>query len=335
MIVTEAPSAEFIEAFTQHRPALLRHCYRMLGSFADAEDLVQDTLLRAWRARASYAGDAPISHWLMRIATNACLNALSRGRRRQLPQLDNDCADENTPLQKFEATLWVTPAPDSALFRGPDEALEAREAVAIAFVALLQRLPPRQRAVLLLKEVVGWPSDEIAASLQLTVSSVSSALHRARAALAERPHGKTEDPTPEVLREYIRCWEERDLEGLVARLRDDVVFAMPPYSAWFEGSEAMLAFMQRPPFAPFWAKGLRAMPTRANGLPAIVWYSPGPDGVFRRHSIHVMRFEAGQLIEATNFIGDHYLHGFDLPKELVADAPRDPLDEKTVTSEQL
>jgi RNA polymerase sigma-70 factor, ECF subfamily len=323
MVAKETPpSCEFIEAFAAHRPDLLRHCYRMLGSFADAEDLVQDTLLRAWRARETYAADAPIEHWLMRIATNACLNALARGQRRQLPQLDHGSADEKTPLEKLEATLWVTPAPDTALFRSPDEALEAREAVAIAFVALLQRLPPRQRAVLLLKDVVGWPSEEIAAALELTVSSVSSALHRARATIAERPRDrnqdqmKTEEPAPEVLQDYIRCWEERDLEGLVARLRKDVVFSMPPFAAWFSGSDAVAAFLQRPPFAPFWARGFRAVLTRANGLPAAVWYVPGPEGdVYRPHSIHVMRFAGGLLTEATNFIGDQYLHGFDLPEQ--------------------
>jgi RNA polymerase sigma-70 factor (ECF subfamily) len=288
----------------------------MLGSFADAEDLVQDTLLNAWRARQSYAGDAPISHWLMRIATNVCLNALSRGRRRQLPQLDHGSADERTPLERLEPAMWVTPAPDAALFRGPDEMLEERETIAIAFVALLQRLPPRQRAVLLLKDVVGWASEEIAAALGLTVASVSSALHRARETIAGQPQGRSEEPDPEILHEYIRCWEERDLEGLVARLRKDVVFAMPPYAAWFAGSEAMRAFLQRSPFAPFWARGFRAVSTRANGLPAVVWYAPGPDGVFRPHSIHLMRFEAGQLAEATNYIGDPYLHGFNLPKEL-------------------
>jgi RNA polymerase sigma-70 factor, ECF subfamily len=228
MTVNETPSAEFVQAFAGHRAELLRHCYRMLGSFADAEDLVQDTFLKAWRARATYAADAPISHWLMRVATNACLNALSRGGRRQLPQLDYGCADENTQLERLEPAMWVTPAPDAALFRSPEEALETREAVAVAFIALLQRLPPRQRAVLLLKDVVGWPSEEIAAALELTVSSVSSALHRARETIAEQPQGKAEEPAPEVLNDYIRCWEERDLVRLVARLRKDVVFSMPP-----------------------------------------------------------------------------------------------------------
>ena len=158
------------DTFAEHRPALLRHCYRMLGSFEEAEDVVQDVLLRAWRSRDSYAGDAPVAHWLMRIATNACLNALTRSRPRALPQLDRE---PDAPLAEREVATWVTPAPDARLFPDPARAAEAREEVALAFIALLQRLPPKQRAVLLLKDVVGWPAEEIASALTLTVSSVN------------------------------------------------------------------------------------------------------------------------------------------------------------------
>ena len=172
------------DSFVEHRPALLRHCYRMLGSFEEAEDIVQEVLLRAWRARDSYAGDAPLAHWLMRIATNACLNVLTRGRRRALPQLDRE---PGAPLIEQEAAAWVSPAPDRRLFVDAAGAAEAREQVALAFIALLQRLPPRQRAVLLLKDVVGWSAEEIAAALELTASSVNSALHRARATVAGGP----------------------------------------------------------------------------------------------------------------------------------------------------
>jgi RNA polymerase sigma-70 factor (ECF subfamily) len=188
--------------------------------------------------------------------------------------------------------------------------------VAIAFIALLQRLPPKQRAVLLLKDVVGWSSEEIASALELTVGSVSSALHRARETVAARPRGRVEDPPDDVLRNYVRSWEERDLETLVALLKKDVVFAMPPHATWFQGAEAVGRFAQTPRFAAFWSRGLLAAHTRANGLPAVVWYTPGTDGVYRPHSIHVMRFENGKLAEATNFIGPHYLHGFDIPSEM-------------------
>jgi RNA polymerase sigma-70 factor (ECF subfamily) len=309
----ETPTDEFREAFARHRPELLRHCYRMLGAFADAEDLVQDVLLKAWRARASYAGDAPLGHWLMRIATNACLNELARGRHRALPQLDRAAG---APLEELEAATWVTPAPDAALYPDPGEAAEAREEVALAFIALLQRLPPRQRAALLLKDVVGWSAEEIAAALSLTVSSVNSALHRARETVAARPRPPTEEPTADALRDYVRSWEARDLEALVARLRSDVVFAMPPHATWYRGAEAVRRFLETPRFTAFWSRGLRALPTRANGLPAVAWYVPDVDGTDRLHSLHVMRFEGDALAEATNFIGAHYLRGFDLPPRL-------------------
>ena len=311
-----APSAGFRDAFAWHRPDLLRHCYRMLGSFADAEDLVQDVLLRAWRARETYAGEAPLPHWLMRIATNACINWLARRPARSLPQLERGAAEPGKPIEELEAATWVTPAPDTRLFPDPGQAAEAREDVAVAFIALLQRLPPKQRAVLLLKDVVGWPTEEIAAALELTASSVSSALHRARETVAARPRGPIEDPPPGVLKDYVRAWEARDLEGLVALLKKDVVFAMPPHATWFLGADAVRRFLQTPRFAAFWARGLVASATRANGLPAVVWYTPGADGVYRPHSIHVMRFHDDRLAEAINFIGAVYLHGFDLPKQL-------------------
>jgi RNA polymerase sigma-70 factor (ECF subfamily) len=307
------------EAFAEHRPALLRHCYRMLGSFEEAEDLVQEVLLRAWRSRDTYAGDAPLEHWLMRIATNACLNALTRGRTRALPQLDRSPQAAGTPIEELEAATWVTPAPDARLFADPARAAEAREEVALAFVALLQRLPPKQRAVLLLKDVVGWPAEEIGAALELTISSVNSALHRARETIVARPRAPADDPSPEVLSAYLRSWETRDLDSLVALLRRDVEFAMPPHATWFRGADVVRAFLQTPRFAAFWSSGLRGSQTRANGLPAFVWYSArAGDGIYRLHSIHVMRFHDGALAEATNFIGAHYLHGFDLP--LVLDA---------------
>jgi RNA polymerase sigma-70 factor (ECF subfamily) len=301
------------EAFAEHRPALLRHCYRMLGSFEEAEDVVQEVLLRGWRSRDTYAGDAPLGHWLMRIATNACLNVLTRSRPRVLPQLD---VQPGAPLAELEAATWVTPAPDARLYPDPARATEAREEVALAFIALLQRLPPKQRATLLLKDVVGWSAEEIAASLELTVSSVNSALHRARETVVARPRGPIEDPAPELLAAYLRSWEARDLDALVALLRHDVVFAMPPHAAWFRGADAVRAFLQRPPFSDRWARGLRAAPTRANGLPALAWYSPDDAGVQRLHSIQVVRFQDGRAAEVTSFIGARYLHGFGLPPVL-------------------
>ena len=305
-----AAAAELGDTFAEHRPALLRHCYRMLGSFEEAEDVVQEVLLRAWRSRDTYAGDAPLAHWLMRIATNACLNALTRGRQRALPQLDRD---PEAPLLEHEAATWVTPAPDARLFPDPARAAEAREQVALAFIALLQRLPPKQRAVLLLKDVVGWPAEEIASALELTESSVNSALHRARQTVAAGPPEPNEDPPPGVLAAYVRSWETHDIDGLVALLRQDVVFAMPPHATWFRGAAAVRTFLETPRFGAFWTRGLRVTHARANNLPAIIFYAgtPGTD-TYQLHSIQVLRFEAGQVAEATTFIGPAYLRGFNV-----------------------
>jgi RNA polymerase sigma-70 factor (ECF subfamily) len=314
--VADGRAAEVGEALARHRPDLLRHCYRMLGAYGDAEELVQEVLLRAWRSRETYAGAAPVRHWLMRIATNACLNALSRGGTRGLPQLERPAAALGLPFEELEAAHWITPAPDAPLFPDPAEATEARESVALAFIALLQRLSPKQRAVLLLKDVIGWSAEEIAAALELTAPSVSSALHRARETVAAAPRKQPAEPEPQVVRDYLRAWHERDLDGLVALLRKDVIFAMPPHATWFRGVETVAAFLQTPRFAGFWSRGLWTLPTRANGLPAVIWYAPRTDGALRPHSIQVMRFEGGLLAEAINFIGAPYLRGFDPPEEL-------------------
>jgi RNA polymerase sigma-70 factor (ECF subfamily) len=308
------------DALTRHRPELLRHCYRMLGCFSDAEEVVQEVLLKAWRSRETYAADAPVLHWLMRIATNTCLNALTRSGSRGLPQLDHGPMPGDAPLEPLEAAHWVTPAPDAKLLPDPAEAAETREAVAIAFIALLQRLPPRQRAVLLLKDVVGWPAEEIAAALALTVPSVTSALHRARETVATRPRGQVDEPPGDVVRAYVRSWEERDLQALVALLKKDVVFAMPPYTLWLRGAAEVERFLRAPRFTAFWSRRPRAVPTRANGLPAVVWYGLEPDGRYRPHSIQVMRFEGGQVAEATTFIGAPYLVGFELAGEMTFEA---------------
>jgi len=292
----------------------------MLGSFAEAEDLVQEVLVRAWRARDTYAGDAPLLNWLMRIATNACLNALTRSRPRALPQLDRPDVPWDASFVEVEASTWITPAPDAQLWSDPSHLTESRETVALAFIALLQRLSPKQRAALLLKDVLGWSAEDIAEVLALSVSAVSSALHRARetvavgaSARALRPaDAPGPEPSPAVLAAYVRSWETHDLERLVALLREEVILAMPPHQAWLRGLHNVSAFLKGPRFAGFWARGLKARATRANGLPSVAWYVGGPDGRHRLHSLHIMRFENDLVAEAINFIGPTYLHGFGL-----------------------
>jgi len=298
-----------------HRADLLRHCYRMLGSFADAEDLVQDVLLRAWRSRDTYAGDAPLEHWLFRIATNACLNELARRKRRALPQLEREPGRPGDPIEELEAADWLTPAPDAKLFDGPARVLETRESVALAFLALLQRLPPRQRAVLLLKDVVGWSAEEIATALEQSLGSVNSALHRARETMVSRAVAPSVDPPPDVLRAYIRSWEAHDLEGLVSLLHDDIVFAMPPHATWFRGAGAVARFFETPRFAAAWARGVRIVATRANGELGLAFYRLRDDA-YRPTNIQVVRFLDGRLHESISFIGAAYLRGFDLPDHI-------------------
>jgi RNA polymerase sigma-70 factor, ECF subfamily len=300
-------------ALAQHRPALLRHCYRMLGSFAEAEDLVQDALERAWKARASYRGDAPIERWLFTIATNACLNALTRRRRRRsLPQLDGEPAgtDFDLAFGQLEPSRFITPAADGRLFPDPAEASESRETIALAFLALLQRVPAKQRAALLMKDVLGWPADEIAGALGLSVSSVNSALNRGRKAVA-RPAPAAEEPPPATLHDFVRAWETRDLDGLVALLREDIVLAMPPYPLWFRGVEGVVRFFRSPRFSAFWSSGIRLALARANGLPAFAFHRTADDGTLAQHSIMLARFLDGRVAEMTVFVGPSYFSGFE------------------------
>lgn len=303
---------DFEEALLAQRPALLRHCYRLLGCFAEAEDLTQEALERAWKARPAPGAPLPGPRWLTTIATNACLNALEHRRRRALPQLEQDPAGADFALGETDPERWITPAPDRALFPDPGQAAEARQTVALAFVALLQRVAPRQRAALVLKDVLGWSAEEVAQALELTVPAVHSALHRAREAVA-RAGARAEEPTAEQVQAFVRAWETRDLEGLVALLRRDITLAMPPHPVWFSGLEGLLRFLRTPRFAAFWASLLRLEPTRANGLPAFAFVRRGADGAEARHSIMVVRFLGGQAAEMTTFVGPSNFAGFAFP----------------------
>jgi len=308
-------STDFHAELEAHRPELVRHCYRMMGSLPDAEDVVQDVLLRAWQARDSYVPKAPLLHWLMRIATNSCLKALASRAPRGLPQLDRLAFVDGSPLEMLERSSWVTPAPDTVLFPAPDRTAESRESVAIAFIALLQRLTPKQRASVLLKDVLGWSTEDIAATLELTASSVSNALHRARETLAAGSDRRSDEPRPHVIREYVRAWEAHDLESLVSLLKKDVVLAMPPIASWVQGADAVRRFLQLPRHEAFWSKGVLGTVTRANGLPGVAWYSPGADGVFRPHSLEVIRFDGELVAETIHFVGADYMRGFEVPRE--------------------
>lgn len=302
---------DFELAFVRLRPALLRHCYRMAGSFAEAEDLVQEVMERAWKARDGYAGGAPLQRWLYTIATNACLNALATRRVRGLPQLESEPVSEGFTLHELEPARWITPAPDARLYPAADGILESRETVALAFIALLQRLPPKQRAAILMKDVLGWAAEDIAAALALSPSSVNSALHRGRQTLARATAPPTTEPKPEALHDFLRAWETRDLHRLVALLRHDVEMAMPPHTVWLRGRDSVERFLQFPRFSAYWSSVVRVVVARANGLPALAFLSKLDDGTEGPHSLMVTRFTDRHVAEMIVFVGPAFLSGFD------------------------
>ena len=307
----EQVSRDLDADLAHYRPALLRHCYRMMGSFAEAEELVQDSLERAWRAQSSYRGDAPVQRWLYAIATNLCIDALDRRRRRDLPQLESAPVSDEDALGEPEpdSDRWLTPAADASLFPTPDDAVESRQSVALAFVALLQRVPPRQRAVLLLKDVLDWSAGDIAQAVGLSEASVNSALHRARTSI-RREVPTTNEPSRQTLGAFVRAWEARDVEALVALLRDDVTLAMPPWAAWLRGVRSVDRFLRSARFESVWKRLSRVVPTRANGLPALAFFR-SEAGADTPHAMLVAAFDGEQVAEMTVFIGAGHFAGFE------------------------
>ncbi|MCA9630438.1 MAG: RNA polymerase subunit sigma-70 [Myxococcales bacterium] len=304
--------SELEAALASNRPAILRHCYRMVANLAEAEELTQDALERAWNARDTFKGDAPVGHWLMRIATNACLNALARKKRRALPRLENPAAT-SYEFGRGEPERWLAPAPDALLFphgpfaRSPEQLLETKESVALAFLELLQRLSAKQRAALLLKDVAGWSAEEISEALDLSVSAVNSALHRARE-MKPPATPRSDAPASSTVAAFVDAWETRDLEALVALLKRDVVLSMPPYPAWFQGVESVSGFFQSARFASFWSSLVRVTPTEANGLRAFLFQLDGAPP--RPHSVMLVRFERERVAEMVTFVGEAYFEPF-------------------------
>lgn len=277
------------DAFEQlaepYRRQLHLHCYRMLGSFHEAEDLVQETFLRAWRARERYEGRASFRNWLYRIATNACLNAISARStaHRLLPTSYGPAADEFPEGQPGEEIPWLEPYPGWAIEEiadqdvGPDARYELHESVQLAFVAAIQRLPARQRAVLLLRDVLGWSAADAAALLDTSSASINSALQRARATLAmhmptieSSPYAPDDEKQRELLDRYVTAFHATDIDRFVAVLREDAIVSMPPWPHWYKGREAVGRL-----FVWAWARrwDLRIVPTSANGQPAFLQYS--------------------------------------------------------------
>ena len=285
----------FAQLTSPYRRELQTHCYRMVGSLHDAEDLVQETMLRAWRRLGGFEGRTSLRRWLYTIATNACLNALEREPRVVLFATGGDA--DPPPLARID---WLEPYPDSLLpdpaLADPQARLDLRESVGLAFLAAIQHLPPRQRAMLLLFDVLGWSAAEIAELLETSVAAVNSGLQRARATLDSRPAARpTEDEERALVERFVDAWDRVDIEGLVALLRDDAVMAMPPEPVWFDGREAVGEF-----FATVPGEGdlrrVKVIPTRANLRPALAAYFDG-----QAYGIMVFEIRDGAIAEIVGF----------------------------------
>jgi RNA polymerase sigma-70 factor (ECF subfamily) len=265
-----------------HRAALTGHCYRMLGSAVEADDAVQEAMVRAWKSLDRFDERASLRTWLYRIATNVCLDALSDRKRRERPMEMGPAGTVEDALVERPRTHWLEPVPDARALPAdadPAELAMLRQSIRLAFVAALQHLPPKQRAVLLLTEVLGWPAADVADCLDTSVAGVNSALQRARATLATRDLGdgrvSLSGEQSKLLERYVEAFEQYDVEALTALLREDATLSMPPYALWLRGREPIRTWLLGRGCG---CRGSRLVPTAANGLPAFGQYRPGPEG---------------------------------------------------------
>ncbi len=323
---------EFSALAEPHRHELQVHCYRMLGSLQDAEDLVQETLIRAWQRLNTFEGRAPFRAWLYKIATNVCLDALDRRPRRALPPARQRASDPaNPPAPPITEPIWLEPIPDELIAdtdTSPEARYAARESITLAFLAALQVLPPRQRAVLVLFDVLDWRANEVAQTLGLSVSAVNSALHRARTTLAKHYHARgiesiaansSDARTRELLERYVRAWENADIDALIALLKEDATFPMPPSPSWYQGRAAIRAFIAANILAGDARGRYRLLPTRANGQPAFGWYQRDESSaLFRGFAIQVLTFDGDLIADISTFMNPGLLGRFGLPLELKA-----------------
>ncbi len=325
MVTTLAGLDGDFEALTRpYRRELLAHCYRLLGSAHDAEDLLQETLLRAWRAADRYDAErASVRTWLYRIATNACLTALETRRRRPLPAGLVGPSDDPDAALTIDATVpWLEPFPDPAVGDPAAEALR-RESLSLAFVAALQTLSAQQRAVLILREVLEWPAADVADCLDVSVAAVNSGLQRARAAMrsteiAEESLGRPNDPQARVVVDrYVDAFVRADLGALTAMLRADVVLEMPPVSNWYRGAEHYGRFMER--VYAMRGTAWRALPIAANGQAGLAAYARGADGAFHAHTLQVFTVQAGMIAHNLVFADLTLFPIFGLAPSLPAD----------------
>jgi RNA polymerase sigma-70 factor, ECF subfamily len=315
------------EDLEPHRRELTGYCYRMLGSVFEADDAVQETMVRAWKALDGFEGRSSVRSWLYRIATNVCLDML-RGRQRRALAMDLGPAGMTDAFQGVTRpeNAWVTPVPDARVVPhdgDPAEVAATRESIRLAFVTALQHLPARQRAVLILREVLRWQAAEVAELLDTTVASVNSALQRARATLAsldldESTTRLADTEHQELLARYVDAFERYDIPALVALLRDDVVMSMPPYDFWLSGPDEMARWFVGPGGG---CRGSRLVATEANGDVAFASYKPDPEGGWAPWSIQVLQLSGDRpprIVGHHNFLDTDLFGAFGLPAHLDA-----------------
>jgi RNA polymerase sigma-70 factor (ECF subfamily) len=308
-----------------HRTALTGHCYRMLGSAFDAEDAVQETMVRAWRSLDRFEARASVKTWLYRIATNVCLDALSDRSRRARPIEEGPVGTVHDDLETRPRTHWLEPIPDEKALPSDDDPFTLtvlKQSTRLAFVAALQHLPPRQRAALLLAEVLGMSAAETAECLEMSVAAVNSAVQRARATLASRnvdtdaegAESQLSDEQSALLERYVQAFHEYDVDNLVALLREDATLSMPPYTLWLQGPDAIRAWLLGRGNG---CRGSRLVPTRACGSPAYGQYRLGTDGVPRPWSLTVLELSGARIVAWNAFLDTEKLFPlFGLPAEL-------------------
>jgi RNA polymerase sigma-70 factor (ECF subfamily) len=326
-LTTRPPRDELEGRLEQHRAELTAHCYRMLGSPFEAEDAVQETMIRAWRSYDRFEGRAALRSWLYRIATNVCLDLLSGRERRARPMdLGPAQAPVEANLHTLPETTWIQPVPDGMVVPegDPAEVAVARETIRLAFVAALQHLPPRQRAVLILCEVLRWKASEVAELLETSVASVNSALQRARATL-EAGDLKASDPSPALdeadsalLARYVDAFQQYDIDALTSLIQEDATQSMPPFDLWLRGRDDILTWWFGPGIG---CRGSRVIPTTAaNGSPAFGQYKPSETGDgFDPWALQVLELSAGRIVEFTFFLDtEHLFPLFGLPPRLDA-----------------
>jgi RNA polymerase sigma-70 factor (ECF subfamily) len=325
-VTPDAPAIE-LELET-HRRELTGYCYRMLGSGFEAEDAVQETLVRAWKSIDRFEGRSSLRSWLYRIATNVCLDMVQGPQRRARAMDMGPATTADKPnLDRLPESAWILPALDSRVLSeggDPAEVAATRDSVRLAFVATLQHLPPRQRAVLILREVLRWQATEVAELLDTTVASVNSALQRARATLADAdvedlPLDELDDEHRALLDRYVTLFESYDIASLVTLLHDDARFTMPPHDMWLRGHADIQAWMEGPGIE---CKDGRLLETRANGCPAFASYRQTEPGVWTPWSLVVLELSGGKIAAVHNFLYPERFEGLGLPTRLTAEDER-------------